>query len=180
MWCTIFPMNDAENVPSASAGTEGSDPQTTDAVDPAALGLVALVVVFTFATGAGDWEPFSTVVGLALILALLAYHRTSPVRTRTLQTDIRRWAFASFLALSIGLALAWPLQMLILQPQDPTYLGDIGEHRAAEQTTWVLAGLWIPFTIVLALFEPSLSRGLSRTRPGRGRAAQATSESSRT
>lgn len=170
-----FPMNAAENVPPANAGTEGSDSQTSDAVDPAALGLAGLIVVFTFATGAGDWEPFSTVVGLALILALLGYHRTSPVRTRTIQTDIRRWAFASFLALSIGLAGAWPLQMLVLQPLDPTYLADIGEHRAAETTTWVLAALWIPLTIVLALLEPSLSRGLNKVR-----ATKATSESSRT
>jgi len=159
-------MNDDPKVEPDAATPQDPALQPTDKVDPAALGMAGLAAIFAFTTGPGDWGILSLIVGLAFTFVLLGYHETCPNRTRSIRAIIRRLAFAWFLALSIGLCFAWPIQSLILQPLDPTYLPDVGEYQAAGQTTMTIAVLWFPLTAVLAWQEPRLAQQLDR---GRGR-----------
>ncbi|MGC5173282.1 hypothetical protein ACLQ2Q_21790 [Microbacterium sp. DT81.1] len=144
--------------PTDASDARGPLPEPTDKVDPAALGLAGVAAAVTFTAGPGDWGILSLVIGLALTFVLLGYHQATPRRAVNIRVVVRRLAFASFLALSIELCVAWPLQSWVIQPMDPSLVSGTDEHVAAGRTTEVLACAWFPLTVALAMLERPLVR----------------------
>lgn len=135
-------------------------------VDPGALILAGAIAAYSFIAQPGDWTPLSLVVGLALTFVVIAYHHEAPNRG-TPRHYLLRFAFGAVLGLTLGIALAYPIQQLVMvHLYDAAQDGD-GNSLAGSNTTTAIDCLWPVLTIVFGLLEPRLTGLLDRRRPER-------------
>ncbi|MGE5763200.1 MAG: hypothetical protein ACM3ZF_04740 [Mycobacterium leprae] len=123
-------------------------------IDAAALLLVGVAAAAAFIETPGNWDFFTLIFGLILLLVTVGYHH--PVRLdRTLRSVLLRLGFGAITALAVMLVLAWPLQLLI----EP-YV----HSRSADLTTNILMIAWFVVAAALAYFEPRIVRLLDEPR----------------
>src|SRR4051794_10400563 len=121
---------------------DSTDMSQDPRVDPASLGLATIAGTWALFGPPGDWTITSVVIGLSITFLLLGYHGGAGTNDDTPPAWFRRAAFAALLALSICLTLAYPLQVLVIQPLDPSLTpetpGNAAYHVAADRsTTWL-------------------------------------------
>jgi di/tricarboxylate transporter len=119
-----------------------------DGVDRAALLLAGVGTVVTLALAAGDWTPWSSVVGLTFLVITWAFHRATPT-TRTPRSALMRIAFGSVSALCVLLAAASPLRSL---------------SPAAASHGWVRSIIWLVLAAVISFLEPRIAGWLDQER----------------
>jgi hypothetical protein len=136
--------------------------------------MAGVVAGLAFLLGAGDWTPLTTVVGTTLVVVIMAYHRGVPELPKA-RNIMGRSAFGGVGALSICLALAWPIQIGIIEvvPCDVTVnhgsthlcgerLDLVTDSTAAGITLGVLAVVWVVAAFILAVVEPRITERLDR------------------
>ena len=128
------------------------DPHRTG-IDAAALLLVGIAAAAAFIETPGNWDFFTLIFGLILLLVTVGYHH--PVRLdRTPRSVVLRLGFGAITGLAVMLVFAWPLQLLI----EP-YVRD-----PADLTTNILMIAWFVVAAALAYFEPRIVRLLDEPR----------------
>lgn len=140
----------------------GSTGDALVGVDSAALVLAGLAAATSLITSEGDWTVTSTVLGIALATVVLAFHRPVPA-SDTWRHRLLRVAFGLVLALTLALALAWPVQELVVRPYFNTF-DDRGNSLAAYDTTSAVAVGALVVGLVIAYVEPWIARRLDRPR----------------
>ncbi|HEY1966591.1 MAG TPA: hypothetical protein VGH89_01485 [Pseudonocardia sp.] len=93
-------------------------PGNYDRTDQAALFGAALAAILTLVFGEGPWEPLGMVFGVVLLSVVAAYYRPQPP-TGWVDSITKASAFASVLALSGFILLAYPIQQLVIRPRYP-------------------------------------------------------------
>jgi hypothetical protein len=116
-------------------------------VDPAALLIAVIVVAVAPLFENGLWDKLNTIVGVIVLVIVIAYSATRPVRLS--MGNLERVAVSLAIGLICSVAVAWPIQQFYLLPrwqgQHPGQaLGRAGESLADNATLYGLkVGLFI-------------------------------------
>ncbi|MCH6471414.1 hypothetical protein [Sinomonas terrae] len=123
--------------------------------DAGALTTAVVAAGAAFMAQPGDWTFLSVILGIAFLLVLLAYHRPRTGRL-TVQSVVVRAAFAGTAALSLGIAVGYPIQLA----------AEAAGLRKPDEiaTDWISWG-WFPAMLVIFWVEPQIVKALMRRAP---------------
>lgn len=145
-----MPMRGARYLAAVPTSAERTDQSVGpyEGVDRGAFLLAGVGTVVTVALAAGDWTPWSSVVGLTFLVITWAFHRAAPT-TRTPRSAFMRVAFGSVSALCVLLAIGSPLRSL---------------SPAAASHGWMRLIIWLVLAAAISALEPRIVGWLDQER----------------